>query len=59
MSQDGKPETQVTVEKLHNGRWAFVLRRGAVVYPATGQFSSQLQAVAAGQQALKAIASKG
>ncbi|WP_275789955.1 hypothetical protein [Pararhizobium gei] len=59
MTQDGKLETQVTVEKLRNGRWAFVLRRGTVVYPATGQYSSQLQAVSAGQQALKAIVSKG
>ena len=55
MSKDSKPETQVTIEKLRNGRWAFVLKRGTVVYPAHGQFASQLAAHAAGQAALKAL----
>ena len=50
-----KPEIQVTIEKLRNGKWAFVLKRGSVVYPAQGQFTSQLQAHAAGQAALKAL----
>ncbi|MBW9064239.1 hypothetical protein JNB71_13000 [Rhizobium herbae] len=58
MNSDSKPETHVTIEKRRNGRWAFVLRRGAVVYPATGQFTSQLQAHAAGQAALKALENK-
>ena len=55
MNKDSKPETEITVEKLRNGRWAFVLRRGSVVYPASGQFTSQLQAQAAGQMALTAL----
>jgi hypothetical protein len=55
---NSKPGTQVTIEKLHNGRWAFVIKRGTVVYPASGQFTSQLQAHAAGQMALKALANK-
>jgi len=55
MSNDSKPATQVTIEKLRNGRWAFVLKRGTVVYPAHGQFTSQLEAHAAGQVALKAL----
>jgi hypothetical protein len=55
MSNDSKPETTMTIEKLRNGKWAFVLKRGTVVYPAHGQFTSQLQAHAAGQAALKAL----
>lgn len=55
MSNDSKPETTMTIEKLRNGKWAFVLKRGTVVYPAYGQFTSQLQAHAAGQAALKAL----
>ncbi|CAN7570526.1 hypothetical protein LJR238_004148 [Pararhizobium sp. LjRoot238] len=58
MHSDSKPETQVTIEKLRNGRWAFVIKRGTVVYPASGQFTSQLQAHAAGQMALKALENK-
>ncbi|CAN7174690.1 hypothetical protein LJR255_000306 [Pararhizobium sp. LjRoot255] len=58
MNSNSKPETQVTVEKLRNGRWAFVIKRGTVVYPASGQFISQLQAHAAGQMALKALENK-
>ncbi|MCV9963513.1 hypothetical protein OIU34_16535 [Pararhizobium sp. BT-229] len=58
MTNDNKPEIQITIEKLRNGRWAFVLKRGAVVYPAQGQFASQLQAHAAGQMALKALENK-
>ncbi|MBB5537444.1 hypothetical protein [Rhizobium giardinii] len=58
MNSDSKPETRVTIEKRRNGRWAFVIKRGAVVYPATGQFTSQLQAHAAGQAALRALENK-
>lgn len=58
MTNDNKPEIQITIEKLRNGRWAFVLKRGTVVYPAQGQFTSQLQAHAAGQMALKALENK-
>jgi hypothetical protein len=58
MSNDSKPDIKVTIEKLRNGRWAFVLKRGAVVYPAHGQFASQIEAVAAGQLALKSLESK-
>jgi hypothetical protein len=59
MNKDSKPETNVVVEKLRNGRWAFVIRRGSVVYPASGQFTSQLQAQVAGQMALKALQKRG
>ncbi len=58
MNNDSKPAAQVTIEKLRNGRWAFVLKRGTVVYPAHGQFASQIEAVAAGQLALKSLESK-
>jgi hypothetical protein len=58
VDNDSKLETQVTIEKLRNGRWAFVIKRGAVVHPATGQFTSQLQAHVAGQMALKALQNK-
>ncbi|MDW5314550.1 hypothetical protein [Rhizobium sp. PL01] len=58
MSNDSKPATQVTIEKLRNGRWAFVLKRGSVVYPAHGQFASQIEAISAGQAALKALEAK-
>ena len=58
MSNDIKPDIKVTIEKLRNGRWAFVLKRGTVVYPAHGQFASQIEAVAAGQLALKSLESK-
>ncbi len=58
MNSDSKPETQVTIEKRRNGRWAFVIKRGTVVYPATGQFTSQLQAHVASQAALKALENK-
>ncbi|HTO34257.1 MAG TPA: hypothetical protein VL202_24260 [Pararhizobium sp.] len=58
MSSDNKPVTQVTIEKRRNGRWSFVIKRGAVVYPAQGQFTSQLEAHAAGQMTLKALENK-
>ena len=58
MNNDSKPATQVTIEKLRNGRWSFVLRRGSVVYPAQGQFASQMEAVAAGQAVLKSLEKK-
>ena len=55
MSNDSKPEIKVTIEKLRNGRWAFVLKRGTVVYPAHGQYTNQIEAIAAGQAALTAL----
>lgn len=58
VSNDSKPETQITIEKLRNGKWAFVLKRGTVVYPANGQFTSQMEAHAAGQIALRALGNK-
>lgn len=58
MSNESKPATQVTIEKLRNGRWGFVLKRGPVVYPAQGQFASQMEAVAAGQAVLKSLEKK-
>ncbi len=55
MNSDNNPVTQVTIEKRRNGRWSFVIKRGTVIYPAQGQFTSQLEAHAAGQVALKAL----
>lgn len=58
MNSDNKPVTQVTIEKRRNGRWSFVIKRGAVVYPAEGQFVSQMEAHAASQMVLKALENK-
>ncbi|WP_203422842.1 hypothetical protein [Sinorhizobium sp. BG8] len=50
-----QPETTVTVRKLANGRWGFVVKFRGVTYPVQGQFTSQLQAIAAGQAVIKAM----
>jgi hypothetical protein len=59
LSADNKPDATIKVEKRMNGRWAFVLTRRGVTYPAQGQFGSQIQAQAAAQRAVKLLQKNG
>ncbi|PYE37286.1 hypothetical protein C8J35_101555 [Rhizobium sp. PP-F2F-G38] len=47
--------SNVTVAKQRDGKWSFTLTFRGVTHPASGKFSSQLQAQAAGMATLNAL----